>query len=203
MIKEEKILIYDEIEFTHFYDACESSALILQFLRTINADIFLPVYESGKLIAYIIVELHARMGNFYSNVERDELLVFSSYLGNIINLLQNKQFDVLIEQEQYLRNELYNKHQEIHQYKESIRSFIRKDKSQHIGIIFYKNRQFIFGNQSAKELIDLNLNTHQGHPLVQALKKIAQQVETFKAPQVTLSKLPDNSTIVLYAVPHL
>jgi hypothetical protein len=203
MIKEEKILIYDEIEFTHFYDACESSALILQFLRTINADIFLPVYESGKLIAYIIVERHARMGNFYSNVERDELLVFSSYLGNIINLLQNKQFDVLIEQEQYLRNELYNKHQEIHQYKESIRSFIRKDKSQHIGIIFYKNRHFIFGNQSAKELIDLNLNTHQGHPLVQALKKIAQQVETFKAPQVTLSKLPDNSTIVLSAVPHL
>jgi hypothetical protein len=60
MIKEEKVLIYDEIDFTHFYDACDRSAIVLQFLRTINADIFLPIHEKGKLIAYIIVERHAR-----------------------------------------------------------------------------------------------------------------------------------------------
>ncbi len=202
MLKEEKVLIYDEIDFTHFYDACEESSLILQFLRTINADIFLPIHEQGKLIAYIIIERHARVGQFYSNVERDELLVFSSYLGNIINLLQNKQFEVLLEQEQYLRKELYNKHQEINQYKESIRSFVRKGKSRHIGVIFYKNRQFTFGNQAAKELVTININTHQGHPFVQTLKKIVQQVESFKAAQSTLVKLQE-SIVVVSAVPHL
>src|SRR4029079_15758361 len=38
-MKDEKILIYDEIDFTHFYHACEKSAVILKFLSSINADI--------------------------------------------------------------------------------------------------------------------------------------------------------------------
>ena len=202
-IKEEKILIYDEIDFTHFYHACEKSEVILKFLDIINADIFLPIYENEKLIAYIIVERHARIEKFYSNVERDELLVFVSYLRNIINLLQNKNFDVLIEQEQVLRIELYNKHQEIEKYKESIRSFLSKKKTKHIGILFYKNRQFAYGNQAAKELIDININQQHGHPLVQSLRNIAQQVESFKSPKTIFVKDPNDNTLVISAVPHL
>lgn len=203
MVKEEKILIYDEIDFTHFYDIDEKTAIVLQFLRTINADIFLPIYENDKLVAYIIVDRNARLGNFYSNVERDELIVFSSYLGNIINLLQNKRLDVMIEQEQYLRKELYHKHQEINQYKESIRSFIRKGKTHHIGVLFYKNRQFTFGNQAAKDMIDININTHRGHSLSQELRRIVQQVESFKVPQSTIVKNVNDKPLVLSAVPHL
>src|SRR5690606_24227143 len=192
-----------EIDFTHFYDECEKSKLILHFLRTINADIFLPIYENDKLIAYIIVERHARTGNFYSNVERDELIVFSSYLGNIINLLQNQRLETLIEQEQSLRKELYHKHQEISQYKESIRSFIRKSKAQHIGILFYKNKQFTYGNQAAKELIPININVQQGHPLAQILRTVARRVESFKAPQSMFTKNENNNSLVISAVPHL
>ena len=202
-IKEEQILIYDEIDFTHFYHACEKSTIILQFLRAINADIFLPIYVEEKLIAYIIVDRHARMKQFYSNVERDELIVFSSYVGNIINLLQNKNFDILIEQEQSLRKELFHKHQEIDQYKESIKSFLRKNKTQHIGIIFYKNKKFTYGNQAAKELIDININTQHGHPTAQLLRKLADTVEAFKAPQTAFSKDFSDNTIIICAVPHL
>ena len=32
-MKEDKILIYDEIDFTHFYHACEKSAIVLKFLE--------------------------------------------------------------------------------------------------------------------------------------------------------------------------
>jgi len=202
-IKEDKILIYDEIDFTHFYHACETSEIILKFLDSINADIFLPIYENEKLFAYIIVDRHARRENFYSNVERDELIVFSSYLGNIINLLQNKNLDVLIEQEQYLRKELYYKHQEIEQYKESIKSFLRTNKSKNIGILFYKNRQFSYGNQAAKELITINLNQQQGHPLTQTIKQTAQQVEEFKSPKIVFTKDTSDNTLVISAVPHL
>lgn len=202
-MKEEKILIYDEIDFTHFYHACEKSAVILKFLSTVNADIFLPIYENEKLIAYIIVERHARVENFYSNIERDELIVFGSYLGNIINLLQNKNLDLLIEQEQRLREELYHKHQEIEQYKESIRSFSRKNKVKHIGILFYKNRQFSYGNQAAKELLVININQQQGHPLVQSLRQLVQQVESFKAPKTIFVRDAQDNPLVISAVPHL
>lgn len=202
-IREEKILIYDEIDFTHFYHACEKSEIVLKFLSTINADIFLPIYEKDRLISYIIVERHARTEKFYSNIERDELLVFGSYLGNIINLLQNKSLDVLIEQEQRLRGEIYQKHQEIEQYKESIRSFLRKGKTKHIGILFYKNRQFSYGNQAAKELIDININQQHGHPLVQSLRQLVQEVESFRGPKTIFVKDSTDNTLVVSAVPHL
>jgi len=203
VIKEGKILIYDEIDFTHFYHACEQSEIVLKFLSTINADIFLPIYEKDRLIAYIIVERHARTEKFYSNVESDELIVFGSYLGNIINLLQNKSLDILIEQEQKLRGELYQKHQEIEQYKESIRSFLRKGKTKHIGILFYKNRQFVYVNQAAKELIDININQQHRHPLAQSLRQLSQQVESFKSPKTIFVKNATDGTLVISAVPHL
>lgn len=202
-IKEEKILIYDEIDFTHFYHACEKSEVILKFLSIIQADVFLPIYENDKLIAYIIIERHARTKQFYSNVERDELIVFGSYLGKIINLLQNKNLDVLIEQEQSLRSELYQKHQEIEQYKESIRSFLRKGKTKHIGILFYKNRQFSYGNQAAKELIDININQQHGHPLTQSLRQLAQEVESFKGPKTIFAKDLHDNALVISGVQHL
>lgn len=202
-LKDGKILIHDEIDFTHFYHACETSEIVLRFLDSINADIFLPIYEKDKLIAYIIIDRHARSEKFYSNVERDELIVFGSYLGNIINLLQNKSLDVLIEQEQQLRDEIYHKHQEIEQYKESIRSFLRADKTKNIGIIFYKNRQFTYGNQVARELITININQQRGHPIVQSLLQLAQQVESFKSPKTTFMKNTDNHKLVVSAVPHL
>lgn len=202
-IREDKILIYDEIDFTHFYHACDTSAIILKFLDSINADIFLPIYENEKLLAYIIVERHARIQSFYSSVERDEFIVFGSYVGNIINLLQNKNLDVLIEQEQHLRKELYHKHQEIEQYKESIKSFLRTSKTKNIGILFYKNRHFSYGNQAAKELITININQQQGHPLTQALRQVAQQVEEFKSPKTVFAKDANDNELVISAVPHL
>lgn len=202
-IKEEKILIYDEIDFTHFYHACEKSAVVLKFLSSINADVFLPIYENEKMIAYIIIERHARMERFYSSIERDEFIVFGSYLGNIINLLQNKNFDVLIEQEQLLRAELYHKHQEIEQYKESMRSFLRKNKTKHIGILFYKNRQFSCGNHAARELIDINLNQQHGHPLAQSLRNMVMQVESFKAPKTIFVKDAHDNALVVSGVPHV
>ncbi len=111
------------------------------------------------------------------------MLVFASYLGNIIHLLNSRNLTTLLRKEKELQDELYSKHQEINQYKESIRSFLRTTKNASIGIIFYKNRRFIFGNQTAQELIDINLNTHDGHPTTIVLKKIVSQVTDYKAPQ--------------------
>ncbi len=187
-INKVKILIYDEIDFNNFYDPSYADKSILTFLDTINADIFLPIYKNQTIIGYIIVERYARMNEFYSNIERDEMLVFASYLSNIINLIQNRNLESLIYQEKELKEELYRKHQEINQYKESIHSFLKNHKHKDIGIIFYKNRQFVFANQAAKEIIKINLNTHLGSPLTKSLKTIAEQVEEYKSPQGCITK---------------
>jgi len=202
-MKQSRILIYDEIAFSNFYEETPERLTLLSFLNIINADIFLPIYEKGDLLAYIIIDRHARSDNFYSDVERDEMLIFSNYVSSIINLLQNKNLDGLIFQAKNLQEELYKKHQEINQYKESIRSFLRTNRQDHIGIIFYKNRRFTFGNQAAKELIIIDINTYEGHPLTRTIKSLAQQVENYSTPHSVLAKGANNTQLVLSAVPHL
>lgn len=202
-ISEHKILIHDEIDFSNFYESQESGNAVTRFLENINADIFLPVFKNNNIIAYVVVERFARINEFYSDIERDEMLVFASYLGNIINLLQNRTFESLIAQEKEIKEELYKKHQEINQYKESIRSFLKNSKHKEIGVIFYKQRHFIFANQIAKELIKVNVHTHIGHPITKALKQVAQRVEEYKAPYSLLVKDDENNKLMLSGVPNL
>jgi len=201
-VAQAKILIHDEIAFSQFYEKNRVTNAVLTFLRDINADIVIPMYEKQKIVAYIIVERDAR-AEFYSNIERDEMLVFVSYLAKIVHLLQNRNLEALVHQEKELKEELYNKHQEINQYKESIRSFLKNNKQKDIGIIFYKNRRFIFGNQTAKELVKININTQEGHPLTQALKTVARHVEEYKSFQTVFSKDSEGNALVLCGVPNL
>ncbi len=202
-IKRHSILVYDEIEFTHFYDETKESKVVLQFLDTINADIFIPVYDQKKLTGYIIVERNARTQQLYSGIEQDQMIIYATYLGNIVNLLQNKNFDQLLTQQKNLENTLYEKHREITQYKESMKKFIRSSRHKKIGILFYKNRQFVCGNTEAKELIGININTHKGHPIAKTFLSIAQNATQYKSVQTTQIKDPDGNMLVISGVPHL
>lgn len=196
-----KILIHDEIAFSEFYEKHAESSMILEFLEEINADIMLPIYAKHKMIAYIIVERNART-EFYSDIERDEMLVFATYLSNIIYLLQNRNLELLIQKEKELQEELYSKHQEITQYKESMRSFLKNNKQKDFGIIFYKNRRFAFGNPVAKELIKVNPNTQDGHPLTQTLKSLAKEVEEYKSTRHCFAKDSEGNKLMLYGIPN-
>ena len=202
-IKQNKILIYDELDFSNFYEEASARKIAVKFLETINADIFLPIYKKDTVIAYIYIERFARTNNeFYSNIERDQMIVYASYLGNIINLLQSRNLEALIAQEKELQEELYIKHQEINQYKESIKSFLRNNKQKQIGIIFYKNRRFVFANQAAKELVKININTQEGHSLTRAIKDLAIQIEEYKTAQSCITHDTDGNKLVLSGVPN-
>lgn len=202
-LQELKILIHDEIEFNCFHDNNKQNIELLHFLDIINADVFLPIYEKNSLIAYIIVDRYAQPHAFYGDTQRDEMLVFSSYLGNIINLLQSRNLKLLLHQEKVLKKELYQKHQEIAQYKESIHSFLRTNEHKDIGILFYKRSQFIFGNKAAKELINVNINTQKGHPIAKALQAIGKQVEEFKSATTCTISDGNSGKLILAGVPNL
>jgi transcriptional regulator with PAS, ATPase and Fis domain len=201
--KSAKILIYDEIDFNNFYEKTDENIALLSFLETINADIFMPIYEKNNMTAYIIVERFARLNNFYGTTERDEMLVYASYLGNIINLFQTCNLDTLAQQEKELQDELYQKHQEINQYKESIRSFLRTTHDKEIGVIFYQNRRFIFGNKSARDFVQININAQEGHPISKALRHVARQVEEYKTPLKQFALDNAGNKLVLSGVPNL
>jgi len=185
----EKILIADELEFTNFYEEEETIKNLIAFLHSIHADIFLPVYEKNELIGYIIIEKNARTGHipknleFYSNVERDQMIVFANYLGNILHFMKSKNLKKILKHEKDLKDLIFLKNREIDQYKESIQSFFKNSTEKDIGIIFYKNRQFIMGNQIAQRLLKIDLNIHTGHPMTRKITYITKQVVEYKIPQ--------------------
>lgn len=200
-IHKSKILIYDELEFTNFYHDTSDRRTILAFLKNLDADIFLPIYEKKDIIAYIIVDRHPRKKELYGNVERDEMIILANYLCNIIHLLQHRNLQSLIVQEKELKDELYQMREEARQYKESIRSFILNEQKQ-IGVVFYKNRRFSFGNQAAKELIGINLNTQNGHPLAKTCRLIVDQAGEYKTTQTLVTADEKGNNIVLSAMPN-
>ncbi len=201
-IAKQKIIVYDELVFSNFYDESTEKKSIIAFLESINAEIFLPVYTKQKMSAYIIIE-QQNQGRLYSKMEFDQMLIFASYLGTSITLIRNKNVESLVLQEKELREELYLKHQEINQYKESLQSFLRSAKQNHVGVLFYKNRQFIFGNQAAKELIRINVNQEEGHPIARVLKKLALHIEAYKSPQSLITTDVAGNKIMITAAPNL
>ncbi len=203
-MRKSQILVYDEIVFNHFYEETTISSTIIKFLDEIHADIFIPLYNHNKIIAYIVVDKNARMNDCYPKTEQDEMLVFGNYLANIINLLQAKNTEILIQQEKELEEKIYFKNQETNQYKESIRSFFRSNNQRkQTGIIFYKNNHFSFGNQAAQELVNININYQDGHPIAKTFRSIAQKVNAFKSPQSSLIKNTNDTMLVITGMPHL
>ena len=242
LMKKMQVIIYDEISFSHFYEQTPQHEELLRFLDTIQADVFLPIYNKNRLIAYIIVNRHARGKELYNSAERDEVVMFVGYLHHTINVLYNQSAETLMrtiiqltrEKEQLeekfsqekeelkkgfrkekevlerefaqeneaVQKELYAKHQEMNQYKECFQPFLFNSQRS-IGLIFYKNNRFTFGNQEAKNFIPININTNIGHPLVQKLQRMTQQVAQFRSPQTVVTKNEQGETITLAAIPHL
>ncbi len=202
ILYQSKIFIKDELEYTNFYEGDEVLESIIQLLKTMEADVFVPVYEKRTIIGYIIIESDARPNSFFSAVDRDEMVIFATYLGNIIKLLHHGNYTALIKEQKDLKEELFLKHQEINQYKESLRSFLRT-RDRKIGIVFYKNRRFSYGNQAARELIGVDLNMESGHELTQTFKKITKNVQEYKTLQTVMAKDVHGKKLVIAGIPSL
>lgn len=183
ILSKHEILIYDEIKFNLQHDPSTENNRLIQFLDKINADIFLPVREKDKTVAYIIVARNSRPKNIYNDVERDEMILFASYLAKNIMLIHQKNFYFLLCERKKMKEEIFGKHQEVNLYKESIKSFLGNIKQQDIGTIFYKKNRFTFGDPISRDMIGINLNVQVGHQLARKLKKLAHEVEDYKTVQ--------------------
>ena len=196
-----KKIVFDDLEFMHFYNPTPDTTLLITFMRTIKADMFIPLLKENKFIhAYLIIDRYARQDQLYNYQEQQNIGIFANYLSTTIALLEAKNLDEILVREKELQDTLYQKNQEIGYYKESVNSFLKHNQYKEIGIIIYKNRRFTFTNQVAKELIGINPNVQEGHQLSKALKKIAYQVEDFKAPQSCFVKNDNNKQLLILGV---
>ncbi|MGA9530848.1 MAG: sigma 54-interacting transcriptional regulator [Candidatus Babeliales bacterium] len=203
-LRKAKILIYDETLFNLFYEKTAANQTLVKFLETINAEIFVPVYHLNTMVAYIIIERFDQKTKLFNAIDRDEICVYASYLSNIIYLVQNRNLEAMLHKEKLLKSELYLKSQELAQYRESLQSFLNHSPQKKIGILLYKNKQFTYENFLAQEFIPptLNINTHLGHTLVQALHTVTKKVEALKAPVQIFTHITHDREIVITGFPH-
>lgn len=202
LLREYKILVADEITFDAYYTTDENQQILAQFLQNIDSEIFLPMYDKNTIIAYLTVKRSA-VHKFYSHTEQNQIVIFGTYLASAINIMHNSNTATLLHQNKKVKEELYLKHQEVNQYKESIKYLLKQKANSQVGILFYKDNKFTLGNETAQNLLSINLNQQHKHPATITITKLAQQVEAFRTLQSRFLYDSNNNQLKVTGVPHL
>lgn len=200
LIFKNSILVRDEIEFSNFYDNTLEHTIKIGILNALHADIFLPIFHKNNILGYITIEKGARK-KFFSKIETDQIIVFSNYLASIVDFINARNLSSLIKNEKEIKEELYNKHQEINQYKESLRYFLTRSDKSKLGIVFYKNRRYSFANKEGGEILPHNLNMLEGHPTVKKIKNLTRLVQQTNSIQYCFAEDVEGAKIKIIAIP--
>jgi DNA-binding NtrC family response regulator len=176
-----KILIRDELEFDTFYQLNPASPETVTFLESLNADIFLPLFDQKTLIGYIIIKHKSRPDQLYTDVDRDEMLVYVNYLTKIIYLMRHRSLAQVVLEEKELREELAYKQKEIQHGKEAIRTMMRSHSTGRIGTIYYRNKLLICGNLAASELVGVEEGAVINNHYAPILRKLAIDAKKFSS----------------------
>lgn len=196
-IYQQKILIYDDLDFSDFYQEHLSRTAVVAFLRHINAALFLPLYEKHTIIGYVIIS--RAHNSIYNNITHDALL-FANYISSIMHLIRHEDPSLMVKTEQKLHAELEHKQQELNYYRDSVKTFLRTRPPKEVGIIFYTDGRFIPGNSIAKRLVGINLNVATIHPTIIACKSVVTMVINNNEPYTTTVPLSDNKQLIIYGV---
>lgn len=202
LLQEYRILVADEVAFDAYYNGQEPEKLLTNFLESIDSEIFLPMYDNKAIIAYLAIK-RRKNHRFYNVTEQNKMVIFGTFLASAINIIHNNNAISLLHENKKVKEELYLKHQEVHQYKESIKTLLKQKSSSHVGILLYRDDRFTFSNETARHLLPINLNHPRRHPAAIAMTKLAQQVESFRTLQTKILYDNYNKQMLVTGVPHL
>jgi len=201
VIQQQKIIIRHELEFDEFYTDNPKAIELAQFMRSIETDIFLPVMSGKKIIAYIAVSQDEK-NILLSEEELNKIIIFAQFLAPAIHLLLQKDIYHILQDNKEAQEDLYEKNQEIEQYKESIKQLLKDRVENHIGIILYKNRHFALKNAEAQKLLTINPNLDDKHPTAAILLNFVQQVEKYQTTQTMYITVTNGNKLIVTGMPQ-
>ncbi|MBP9765108.1 sigma 54-interacting transcriptional regulator [Candidatus Babeliales bacterium] len=196
-----KILIRHEIEFDAFYSDHSTIVTLTNFIKTIQSDIFIPIVNNKKIIAYITIAQQDPI-KLYNEDQQNKMIVFAHFLTPAIKVLLQQNMYALLQDSKEIKESLYEKTQEINQYKESMKQLLKDRVEYHIGIIFYKNRHFSFKNQEAHTLLGFNPNLEMHNPSTATLTHFAQQIEKYQTTQSMHITVTNGHKLILTGMPN-
>jgi len=176
---------------------------VIKFLYELKADVFLPVYSDSKLVAAIVIDRDARPKRFYTDVERDEMLIYGDYLGSVLYLLTHMNLDTILQQQRALESEVYKKNKAMSLFKKGVYTFLEKGKKHGVGVLTYKNKRFAYCNQISRDIVPIDLNYDKGLSVTQKMTQMAGDVATFFTPKRNVLEVTEGERVVVDATPNL
>lgn len=200
--KEDAVLVYDELAFTHFYQHSDTMLRLLHFLQELRAAIFMPLKQGHRLLGFIIVLKDAVKKELFAQLAQTQMGLFCTHVTYSITRLEQYQYQDLLMDKEHLTLEVQKIHQKIAKYQESFMQLLKNDGIKKQGIILFKNTVFTFINNAAEELLQINPNAHQGHPLTKALKEIVRRVSVYGNSYGIVEKNILGEDICCYGFPY-
>lgn len=201
IIHQQKILVRHELEFDEFYSDNPKAAELAEFMRSIESDFFIPIISNKKIIAYIAITQEQK-NILLSEEQLNKMIIFTQFLAPAIHLLLQQDMYRILQDNKETQEALYEKSQEIEQYKESIKQLLKDRVENHIGIILYKNRHFALKNAEAQKLLIINPNLDEQHPTTAILTNFVQQVEKYQTTQNMHITVSNGSKLIITGMPQ-
>lgn len=196
-----KILVRHELEFDEFYTDNHCVITFVNFLRDSQLDLFIPIINNKQILGYITIDKQNN-DKLYNLDQQNKMIVFAHFLAPAIHVMNQQDLLALLQDSKKTKEALYEKTQEVQQYKESIKQLLKDRIENHIGIIFYKSRHFSFKNQEAQNLLGFNPNLETDHPITATLTNFAHQIEKYQTTQTMHITLQQGIKLILTGMPH-
>lgn len=199
---EDSILVYDELAFTYFYQESEKISVLLAFLSDLQAAVFIPLKQSERIVGFIMIKKHPTRDELFPQAIQTEMGLYGTYVTYTIMRLEQYQYKDLLSERERLSLELHKTNQKVARYQESLTSIIKIEDIKKQGIVLCKSGTFTFINTAAEELVQINPNTHYGHPLCKALKEVVRRVTLYGNPHAVVEKNMIGQDICCHGFPY-
>lgn len=198
---EDSVLVYDELAFTHFYNYSEERAQLLQFLHEINAAVCIPLKHMEQFFGAIIITKNQEKEELFSKSVQLHMQLYGTFVTYALSRLERASYYTLLEKHTAVSHELFQTQQKNMHFHEAMTSILTSSASKKHGVLLYKNGVFSCMNTIAEELLQINPNAHQGHPLTKALKELVRRVQTYGAAESIIEKNNTEINLCFQAFP--
>lgn len=194
------LIVLDEMEFVHFYLKSEECAKIVAFMRSINADIIIPIRAATDMTGSLVINSNARPERFYSHSEIESMISFGAQLSTVLAGIQLQGHERYLAERKHAVDMLCLQHFELACLKESIRTCMGRRIDRFAGLITYKNRKFSYANHTAHELLGIDPEKDLGHPISSELRNLVAIVRQYRSHHMRIVLNDLGERIVLSAV---
>jgi len=154
----------------------------------INATIFIPLKHSNRFLGGIIITKDPQKRELFPRAMQTQMQLYATYVTYTLSRFEQEQDEKLREEYKKVLLNLHQTNAKNARLQESITTLLKPENIKNNGILFYKNATFTAINAATEQLLQIDPNKHQGHPLTKALKELARRVTQYGTPHTTIEK---------------